>query len=123
MCKYGDTTLVKVKIPADLSHTGKAYWKKVGIDKCIAPIVRALQKGSIDMRGSCCGHGENNGFITLDDKRVLIIKNIEDSKVKANIEKKEKVFYRPKITKLYGATEKNEVIFDYEKPLIKLKGA
>ncbi len=101
MCKWGNTILVNVKIPVDLSYTGKAYWKKVDIDKCIAPIVRALQKGGIDMRGSCCGHSENNGFITLDDKRVLIIKNIEDSKVKA-----------------YGATEKAEVIFDYEKPLI-----
>ncbi len=78
MCKQGNTTLVKVKISADLSHTGKVYWRKAGIDKCIAPLVKALQKGGIDMRGSCCGHNERNGYITLEDKRVLIIKKIEN---------------------------------------------
>ena len=78
MCEQGNNILVEVKIPADLSHTDKAYWKKVGIDKCIAPIVEALQKGGIDMRGSCCGHNERNGYITLQDKRVLIVKKIED---------------------------------------------
>ena len=65
---------VRVKIPADLSHTGKAYWKVAGIDYCIAPIVKALQDAGIDMRGSCCGHGEGEGTILLQDKRVLVIK-------------------------------------------------
>jgi len=77
VCKRGNTTLVKVKIPADLSHTGKIHWKRMPIDKCIAPIVKALQEGGIDMRGSCCGHNERNGYITLQDKRVLIIKKEE----------------------------------------------
>ena len=77
MCKQGNNILVKVKIPADLSHTGKIHWKRMAIDKCIAPIVRALQKDGIDMRGSCCGHNERNGYITLQDKRTLIIKKEE----------------------------------------------
>ena len=77
MCKQGNNILVKVKIPVDLSHTGKIHWKRMGIDKCIAPIVRALQEGGIDMRGSCCGHNERNGYITLQDGRVLIIKKVE----------------------------------------------
>ena len=78
MCKYGNTILTKVKIPADLSHTGKSFWKKAGIDSCVAPIVKALQKGGIDMRGSCCGHGKMDGDIHLQDGRILIIKQNGD---------------------------------------------
>ena len=74
MCKEGEYKLVNVKIPADLSHTGKSRWKKARIDKCIAPIVKALQEGGIDMRGSCCGHNKRDGDIHLQDGRILIIK-------------------------------------------------
>lgn len=65
---------VRVKIPADLSHTGKAYWKVVAIDHCIAPIVEALQQAGINMKGSCCGHGKREGSIVLQDGRELVIK-------------------------------------------------
>lgn len=75
MCDPGNFTPVNVKIPADLSSTGKEKWRKMGIDSCIAPIVKALQNGRIDMRGSCCGHGKADGDIHLQDGRVLIIKN------------------------------------------------
>jgi len=78
MCKVGEYELVKVKIPADLSQTGKSCWKKKQIDKCIAPIVKALQEGGIDMRGSCCGHGKMDGDIHLQDGRILIIKKDGD---------------------------------------------
>jgi len=64
---------VRVKIPADLSHTGKEFWKVAQIDYCIAPIVKALQEGGIDMRGSCCGHGNAPINIMLSDKRILRI--------------------------------------------------
>jgi hypothetical protein len=73
MCKSGNVAIVKVKIPADLSCDGKEKWKEVGIDSCIAPIVKALQKAGIDMRGSCCGHGEKIGEIALADGRGLLI--------------------------------------------------
>ena len=78
MCKEGDTVPVKVKIPADLSCTGKEHWAIRQIDRCIAPIVKALQKGGIDMRGSCCGHGKMDGYIHLQDGRILIIKQDGD---------------------------------------------
>lgn len=78
MCNQGEYELVKVKIPADLSHTGKSYWKKAKIDKCIAPIVKALQEGGIDMRESCCGHGQRDGDIHLQDGRILVIKKDGD---------------------------------------------
>jgi len=76
---------VMVKIPADLSHTGKVIWKYAQIDACIAPIVAALQKAGVDMRGSCCGHGNGEGNIQLQDGRSLIIlspKQAEDYYVK-----------------------------------------
>lgn len=73
MCKWGTDELVEVTIPADLSHTGKAHKKLVGIDECIASIVKALEKGGVMMRASCCGHGKTDGKILLQDGRELII--------------------------------------------------
>ena len=73
MCKDGNYQVVRVKIPADLSSTGKEKWKDVSIDYCIADVVDALQKDGIDMRGSCCGHGRMPGYIQLQDGRLLIL--------------------------------------------------
>ncbi len=73
MCKYGDHQKVMVRIPEDLSCSGKRYLKHAKIDQCIASIVRALQDGGIDMRSSCCGHGKWNGEIVLQDGRTLVI--------------------------------------------------
>ncbi len=72
MCET--TVPVRVKVPADLSHTGEPLWRDYGIDACIAPLVIALQAGGIDMRGSCCGHGKRDGEILLADGRVLIVR-------------------------------------------------
>ena len=72
MCK-GKTVLLRVKIPADLSCDGRQRWKRVPIDSCIASLVEALQEGGVDMRGSCCGHGQRNGHIDLEDGRGLLI--------------------------------------------------
>lgn len=75
MCERGvDFVKVNIKIPADLNDSGKSCWKEIRIDKCIAPIVRALQEGGINMRRSCCGHGHEDGYIRLQDGRELIIK-------------------------------------------------
>jgi hypothetical protein len=79
MCNHGEDTLVTVLIPADLSHSGVAYWKEAKIDSCIAPIVNTLQKAGINMRGSCCGHGKGDGWISLEDGRELIIRGNEGS--------------------------------------------
>ena len=78
MCDYGNTVPVWVKIPDDLSSTGKEKWRHCQIDECIAPLVRALQNAAIDMRGSCCGHGKMDGDIHLQDGRILIIKDDAD---------------------------------------------
>jgi len=42
MCTWGDTVTMELAIPAYLSHTGKEYKKTVAIDRCIAPLVKAL---------------------------------------------------------------------------------
>jgi hypothetical protein len=73
MCNWGDTAPVLVRIPADLSCSGEAHWKLTQIDRCIAPLVKALQEGGVDMRGSCCGHGRGEGQIELQDGRLLRI--------------------------------------------------
>jgi len=71
MCKI--TKKVRVKILADLSHSGRSYWKECQIDACIADIVMALQNGGINMRHSCCGHDKGPGDIILEDGIVLTI--------------------------------------------------
>jgi hypothetical protein len=73
MCQDRESVEVLVKIPADLSCDGREKWKHVGIDRCIAPIVRALQQGGIDMRSSCCGHGRWSGAIVLQDGRTIVV--------------------------------------------------
>ncbi len=73
MCLHGETEKVTVRIAADLSSDGHEKLKRAEIDRCIAPIVRALQEGGIDMRGSCCGHGKAPGKIELQDGRTLEI--------------------------------------------------
>lgn len=73
MCRWGIDKIVKVKIPAELSHTGKEYWKDTKIDACIADIVHALQNAGINMSASCCGHGKANGQILLQDGRTIKI--------------------------------------------------
>lgn len=73
MCKWGTDTQVRVKVAAHLSSTGEEKWRDFGIDSCIAPIVKALQEGGIDMLGSCCGHGKTTGWIDLADGRRLEI--------------------------------------------------
>ena len=81
MCDWGVTEAVLVKIPVDLACDGRTKWRLVGIDACIAPIVRALQLGGIDMQGSCCGHGKKEGNIYLQDGRLLLILNPEHAEL------------------------------------------
>ena len=74
MCKWGTYIELSVPIPAELSCTGKAYWKVKPIDSCIAPIVKALNEGGVYTASSCCGHGKGDGEIILQDGRKLVIK-------------------------------------------------
>lgn len=73
MCDHGDTVILRVPIPANLSHNGKARWAEKAIDRCIAPLVDALNTGGILTANCCCGHGQRPGEIILQDGRTLII--------------------------------------------------
>jgi len=74
-CVLGRTkTVLRVPIPSNLSYTGKFRWALKPIDRCIAPIVKALNDAEIYTAGCCCGHGEVDGNIILHDGRILIIK-------------------------------------------------
>ena len=42
-----------------------------GIDYCIADLVAALNAANIVTVGSCCGHGQMPGIISLEDGREL----------------------------------------------------
>lgn len=73
MCKHGDEVLLTVLVPAWLSYTGNPRLDTKAVDRCIAPIVQALNDVGIYTAGSCCGHGELDGNIILHDGRTLII--------------------------------------------------
>ena len=63
MCKRGEFEYCVIK------------GRKVKIDKCIAPIVKALNNGGIETAESCCEHGEEEGHILAyqDGKPRMII--------------------------------------------------
>ena len=73
MCEHGETEDVFVPIPADLSHTGEMRWAHKPVDRCIADLVRALNRHAPMTRSSCCGHGRAPGSIVLWDGRDLLI--------------------------------------------------
>ena len=80
MCEWGNCKRVKVWIPPDLDCAGRGKWKYAAIDSCIAPIVNALQRTGINMRGSCCGHGKHRGRIDLEDGRILWIQSPQEKR-------------------------------------------
>jgi len=77
MCTWGDEVLLRVPVPAALSHTGAFRWAEKAVDRCIAPIVQALNDAGIYTANSCCGHGQADGEIILHDGRVLRIEKIQ----------------------------------------------
>lgn len=79
ICEHGEHVPVMVKIQAELSCDGVEKWRFMKIDRCIAPIVKALQREGIDMRGSCCGHGLGPGKIDLVDGRTLTITESDEA--------------------------------------------
>ena len=74
MCKWGNYETLFLTIVKELSYTGKERMKMVKVDKCIAPIIKALNQGGIITTYSCCRHGEDDGIIVLKDGRCLTLK-------------------------------------------------
>lgn len=52
--------------------------KVVCIDWCIHRIVAALNAGGVKTVACCCGHGDKQGRIDLEDGRVLFIGNTNE---------------------------------------------
>jgi len=78
-CVCGNTEKVLVTVPASHSHTGKARKKKVPVDKCIAPFLKAVLGSGIITAGCCCGHGERPGNVSTESAmRLVVTKKIAD---------------------------------------------
>lgn len=54
------------------------YGRVVCIDWCIHQIVAALNAGGVRTVASCCGHGVQDGIISLEDGRTLIIQHTKE---------------------------------------------
>jgi len=67
MCEKGQT--IKMKLIGRMGEPAR----EVDIDKCIAPIIKALNEGGILTKSSCCGHG-GDGYILLQDGRGFLLK-------------------------------------------------
>ena len=78
MCEHGDTVDLRLLVPAHLAHEGIDTWKMKSIDRCIAPIVEALNAGGVHTVASCCGHGTIPGSIVLADGRDLRITQFDE---------------------------------------------
>lgn len=68
-CEHMDTVPVLIRYDKT-GKVDKPY--PVQIDRCLAPIIEALQAAGIATITSCCNHGLGNGYIQLKD-RVLIV--------------------------------------------------
>jgi tRNA(Phe) wybutosine-synthesizing methylase Tyw3 len=67
--------LVDVYFPAEASQRkdGRDHWEQIRVDRCIAPLVKAINAAGISTVASCCGHGRRPGRISLRDGRDLFI--------------------------------------------------
>lgn len=72
MCKHGDTVRVDVLVSPPNRHN-TPYWKPVGVDRCLAGLIRALNDGGVETVAHCCGHGKRPGDTILADGRYLVI--------------------------------------------------
>ena len=73
MCLKNNIVEIELTIDPDYYKVKKGTIMKQQIDRCIAPIVIALNDAGIIMSVSCCGHGKKPGYIVLADGRILRI--------------------------------------------------
>lgn len=72
-CPCRETVPVAVHVDADLSYTGRERWAVKKIDRCVAPWVSYFQSLDINMRCSCCAHGNGPMEIVLSSGGVIKI--------------------------------------------------
>ena len=69
MCEHGDTVVTE------------AGGCMVDVDRCIAPLVEALNAAELRTVASCCGHGRRPGTVALADGReVLVLRSYEEAR-------------------------------------------
>ena len=66
MCEQNTTETFKIT-------NADGVEKMIDVDRCIAPIVRALNSAGVVTVASCCGHGKRPGNIALADGREICI--------------------------------------------------
>ena len=49
--------------------------RRQDVDYCVADVVAALNAANIRTVASCCGHGQTQGVVSLEDGRTLKIEN------------------------------------------------
>lgn len=52
--------------------------RRQDVDVCVADIVAALNAAGVVTMASCCGHGEQDGSVALEDGRELIVRMPND---------------------------------------------
>ena len=75
--------LMELPVPAELSYTGAARQKMVHIDRCIVPLIEALNKSGCPTVACCCGHGRGMSVISLKDGTQMLVLPDWDSGRKA----------------------------------------
>ncbi len=74
MCEWGDTVEMRLPISANKSHTGQRRMKdNVGIDRCLAPLIKLLNDNGFETEECCCGHGKGLGYIGFVDGTCFVL--------------------------------------------------
>jgi len=73
MCKHGDTVVVPIWSSNQRKLIGR------DIDRCIVPLVKALNAGGLETAASCCGHGYVPPSVILVDDTWLVVLTREEA--------------------------------------------
>ena len=73
MCKHGDTVVVPIWSSNQKRLVGR------DIDRCLVPLVRALNAGGFETDACCCGHGYVPPSVILSDDTWLVILTREEA--------------------------------------------
>lgn len=73
MCNHENRERTMTVVARD--HEGTAT---IWCDPCIAPVIRALNNGGIETIASCCGHGENDGWVLRADNMLMLLRQVPE---------------------------------------------
>jgi len=67
MCKWGTDKMVKLAYPM---HNSKRM--EIAVDACLQPLIQMLNDYKIHTVGCCCGHGNGEGSILIEQNEQII---------------------------------------------------